>query len=152
MLRNQGLSAGNLALFPSAAPVLVAIPVAVIVLRCYPPVARALARIAGRSRGVAAFVGLARATRTPPGAALPAFALVLVLTMVAFPAMISTSVTRGQVAESWRQVGADAIIEAPVGRMIPPALQRQIAATAGGFRHRYRGGLRRDADGQRAAS
>jgi putative ABC transport system permease protein len=82
---------------------------------------------------VAAFVGLARATRTPPGAALPAFALVLVLvlTMVAFPAMISASVTRGQVAESWRQVGADAIIEAPVRAVIPPALQRQVAAMPG---------------------
>ena len=131
VLRNQGLSAGNPSLYPSAAPVLVAIPVAVIVLRCYPPAARRLARIAGRSRGVAAFVGLARATRTPPGAALPAFALVLVLTMVAFPAMISASVTRGQVAESWRQVGADAIIQAPVRGAIPPALQRQITALPG---------------------
>ena len=131
VLREQGLSAGNMALYPSAAPVLVAIPVAVIVLRCYPPAARALARIAGRSRGVVAFVGLARATRTPPGAALPAFALVLVLATVAFPAMISASVTRGQVAESWRQVGADAIIEAPSARRFPPALQRQIASMAG---------------------
>lgn len=131
VLREQGLSAGNMALYPSAAPVLVAIPVAVIVLRCYPPAARGLARIAGRSRGVVAFVGLARATRTPPGAALPAFALVLVLTMVAFPAMISASVTRGQVAESWRQVGADAIIEAPADQVIPPALQRQIASMPG---------------------
>ena len=131
VLRKQGLSAGNPSLYPSAAPVLLAIPVAVIVLRCYPPAARALARIAGRSRGVAAFVGLARATRTPPGAALPAFALVLVLTMVAFPAMISASVTRGQVAESWRQVGADAVIEAPARASIPPALQRQIAGLPG---------------------
>ncbi len=131
VLRKQGLSAGNPSLYPSAAPVLLAIPVAVIVLRCYPPAARALAGIAGRSRGVAAFVGLARATRTPPGAALPAFALVLVLTMVAFPAMISASVTRGQVAESWRQVGADAIIQAPVRAAIPPALQRQIASMPG---------------------
>ena len=78
-----------------------------------------------------AFVGLARATRTPPGAALPAFALVLVLAMVAFPAMISASVTRAQVAESWRQVGADAIIEAPPGQGIPSALQRQIASMTG---------------------
>jgi putative ABC transport system permease protein len=131
VLRNQGLSAGNPSLYPSAAPVLVAIPVAVIVLRCYPPAARALARLAGRSRGVVAFVGLARATRTPPGAALPAFALVLVLTTVAFPAMISASVTRGQVAESWRQVGADAIIEAHAGQVIPPALERQVASMPG---------------------
>ena len=131
VLRQQGLSGGNSALYPSAAPVLVAIPVAVIVLRCYPPAARGLARIAGRSRGVVAFVGLARATRTPPGAALPAFALVLVLAMVAFPAMIAASVTRGQVAESWRQVGADVIIEARDGLAIPPGLLGQIAAMPG---------------------
>jgi putative ABC transport system permease protein len=131
VLRKQGLSAGNAALYPSAAPVLLAVPVAVVVLRCYPPAARGLAQIAGRSRGVAAFVGLARATRTPPGAALPAFALVLALTMVAFPAMISASVTRGQVAQSWRQVGADAVIQAPSGAVLPPALQRQLAALPG---------------------
>ena len=131
VLRDQGLTGGNAALYPSTAPVLAAIPLAVIALRCYPWVARELARVAGRARGVVAFVGLARATRTPPGAGLPAFALVLVLAMVAFPAMISAAVTRGQVAASWQQVGADAIIEAPVNGAIPPSLQRQVAATPG---------------------
>jgi putative ABC transport system permease protein len=131
VLRNQGLTGGNRALYPSAAPVLVAVPVAVIVLRCYPPLARALGGIAGRSRGVAAFVGLARATRTPPGAGLPAFALVLVLAMVAFPAMISAAVTRGQVSASWQQVGADAVIEAPANQVISPALQREVASVPG---------------------
>ena len=131
VLRNQGLSSGNSGLYPSAAPVLVAIPVAVVVLRCYPPLARELARIAGLSRGVVAFVGLARATRTPPGAVLPSFALVLVLAMVAFPEMISTAVTRSQVAASWQQVGADAIVAAPQGRVITPALQRQISSVPG---------------------
>ena len=131
VLRNQGLSSGNSGLYTSAAPVLVAIPVAVVVLRCYPLLARELARIAGLSRGVVAFVGLARATRTPPGTVLPSFALVLVLAMVAFPDMISTSVTRSQVAASWQQVGADAIIQAPRDAVIPPALQGQISAMPG---------------------
>jgi putative ABC transport system permease protein len=130
-LRNQGLSSGNSGLYTSAAPVLVAIPVAVVMLRCYPPLARELARIAGRSRGVVAFVGLSRATRTPPGAVLPSFALVLVLAMVAFPDMISTSVTGSQVAASWQQVGADAVIQAPANQVITPALQRQIASVPG---------------------
>ncbi len=130
-LRNEGISSGSAGLYTSAAPVLLAIPVAVVVLRCYPPLARELARIAGLSRGVVAFVGLTRATRTPPGTVLPSFALVLVLAMVAFPDMIATSVTRGQVAASWQQVGADAIISAPAGQVITPALQRQIAAVPG---------------------
>jgi putative ABC transport system permease protein len=130
-LRNQGLTSGSSGLYTSAVPVLVAIPVAVVVLRCYPPLARELARIAGLSRGVVAFVGLARATRTPPGTVLPSFALVLVLAMVAFPAMISASVTSSQVAASWQQVGADAIIEAPPSQVIGQALQRQISSVPG---------------------
>ena len=131
VLRNEGLSSGNSGLYTSAAPVLVAIPVAVVLLRCYPLLARELARIAGRSRGVVAFVGLTRATRTPPGIVLPAFALVLVLAMVAFPDMVSTSVTRSQVAASWQQVGADAIIQAPPNSGIPSGLQSQISSMPG---------------------
>jgi putative ABC transport system permease protein len=131
VLRNQGLSSGGNGLYASAAPVLVAIPVAIVVLRCYPPLARGLARIAGRSRGVVAFVGLARATRTPPGTVLPAFALVLVLAMVAFPDMIAASVARSQAVASWQQVGADATIVAPSGQVITPALQRQISSVPG---------------------
>jgi putative ABC transport system permease protein len=131
VLRSQGPTVGSSGLYPSAAPVLVAIPVAVVVLRCYPPLARELARIAGLARGVVAFVGLARATRSPAGAVLPSFALVLVLAMVAFPVMITTSVTRSQVAASWQQVGADAIVQAPSGQVITQALQRQIASVPG---------------------
>jgi putative ABC transport system permease protein len=132
VLRNQGLSSGSSGLYTSAAPVLMAIGVAVVVLRCYPPLARELARIAGLSRGVVAFVGLARATRTPPGSVLPSFALVLVLAMVAFPDMIASSVTQAQVAASWQQVGADAIIEVqPPLEGIPLALQQQISSMPG---------------------
>ncbi|MGH3189059.1 MAG: hypothetical protein ACRDPY_38005 [Streptosporangiaceae bacterium] len=133
VLRHEGPSSGNSGLYTSAAPVLVAIPVAVVLMRCYPLLARALARIAGMTRGVVAFVGLARATRTPPGTVLPAFALVLVLAMVAFPEMVGTSVTRSQVAESWQQVGADAIIQAPpgYGSTIPAGLQSQISSVPG---------------------
>jgi putative ABC transport system permease protein len=131
VLRNQGLSSGNSGVFTSAAPVLIAIPVAVVLLRCYPLLARELARLAGLSRGVVAFVGLARATRTPPGTVLPAFALVLVLAMVAFPDMINTSITRSQVAESWQQVGADAIIQAPPNSAIPSGLPGQISSVPG---------------------
>ena len=131
VLRDQGQSSGSSGLYTSAAPVLLAIGVAVVVLRCYPPLVRELARIAGLSRGVVAFVGLARATRTPPGSVLPSFALVLVLAMVAFPDMISSSVTQAQVAASWQQVPADAIIAVPATDEISPALQQQVSAVPG---------------------
>jgi putative ABC transport system permease protein len=131
VLRAQGLPAGGANLFPSAAPVLVAVPAAIIVLRGYPAAACGLSRLAGRSRGVVAFVGLARATRTSAGAALPAFALVMALAVVAFAAMVSAAVTRGQAAASWRQVGADAIVEARPGEYFPAALPHQIASLPG---------------------
>ncbi|HEY1702954.1 MAG TPA: hypothetical protein VGG75_24880 [Trebonia sp.] len=131
VLRNQGLTSSSSSVFPSAAPVLLAIPVAVVVPRCYPPLVRELARLASRSRGVVAFVGLARATRTPAGTVLPSFALVLVLAMVAFPDMIATSVTDSQVAASWQQAGADAIIAAPSGQAITPTLRSQISSVPG---------------------
>jgi len=54
-----------------------------------------------------------------------------VLGMVAFPDMVSTSVTGSEVAASWQQVGADAIVTAPSGAVITPALQRQISAVPG---------------------
>jgi putative ABC transport system permease protein len=139
VLRDQGLSSGSSGLYTSAAPVLLAIGVAVVVLRCYPPLVRELARIAGRSRGVVAFVGLARATRTPPGSVLPSFALVLVLAMVAFPDMIAASVTQAQVAASWQQVGADAIIAgAGHGRDLPGPAAPDLGR-AGRRLHRHRG-------------
>jgi putative ABC transport system permease protein len=131
VLRNQGLSPGSSGLYTSTAPVLIAILVAVVVLRCYAPLARQLARIAGLSRGVVAFVGLTRATRTPPGTVLPSFALVLVLALVAFPDMISTSVARSQVAASWQQVGADAILQVGRDEDFLPALQQQVSAVPG---------------------
>ena len=131
VLRNEGPSSGSNGLYASAAPVLIAIPVAVVVLRCYPPLARQLARLAGLSRGVVAFVGLARATRTPTATVLPSFALVLVLAMVAFPDMITTSVTNSQVAASWQQVGVDAVITAPSGAAISPALQHRVSSVPG---------------------
>jgi putative ABC transport system permease protein len=130
-LRDQGTSSGSSGLYTSAAPVLLAIGVAVVVLRCYPPLVRELARIAALSRGVVAFVGLARATRTPPGSVLPSFALVLVLAMVAFPDMIATSVTQAQVAASWQQVAVDAIIQVGHNEGFLPGLQGQVAAVPG---------------------
>ena len=120
-------------LYPSAAPVLVGDPRggprAALLPRRWP------ASWPGSRAGPA---GWSRSSAWPgpparsPGAALPAFALVLVLAMVAFPAMVAAAVTRGQVAASWRQVGADAIVRGPGRRrVISPALQRQIAAVPG---------------------
>jgi hypothetical protein len=56
---------------------------------------------------------------------------VLVLAMVAFPDMIAASVTQAQVAASWQQVGADAIIQVGHNETFLPTLQQQVAAVPG---------------------
>ena len=133
LLRQQGLPPpGSVDLFTSAAPVLVAIPVALLVLRAYPLVLRQLARLAGRRRGVVMVVGLARGGTAAQAAVLPTFALVLAFAVIAFAAMARDAVQRADVVASWQTAGADAIVTAPdVGPGITPAAQRQISGVPG---------------------
>lgn len=128
VLREQGLSGGR-DLYPSAAPALLAIGVAVIVLRAYPPLVRGLARLTGHRNGATAFLGLARAARVPASAVLPAFAMVLALALVSFAGMVRGAVARGEVAASWQQAGADAVVSTP--GPVSSALQRSVAAVPG---------------------
>ena len=118
--------------FTSAAPVLVAIPVAIAAVRLYPIAVRRLVRLTGGRPGVTMFVGLARSARTSLAAVLPAFALVLVLAVIAFGATLRAAVVRGDVAESWRMTGADVVIDtyrstAP----IDGAVRHAVAAVPG---------------------
>jgi putative ABC transport system permease protein len=133
LLRQQGLPPpGSVDLFTSAAPVLVAIPVALLVLRAYPLVLRQLARLAGRRRGVVMVVGLARGGTAAQTAVLPTFALVLAFAVIAFAAMARGAVQRADVVASWQAAGADAIVTAPAaGPGIPPAAQHEIAGVPG---------------------
>jgi putative ABC transport system permease protein len=131
LLKRQGLPGGT-NLYLSAAPALVAIPVAVLVVRCYPVVLRALLRLAVARRGVTSYVGLARSARTSLTAILPAFALVLALTVIAFGAMVRDAVLRGEVAASWQQTGADAVVGSiGSGISLSTQAQRAIAAVPG---------------------
>jgi putative ABC transport system permease protein len=129
------LPGGGVDLYTSAAPVLIAIPAVIVVLRLYPLLLRWLLRGSARGNGVTAFVGLARAARTALTPALPAFALVLALSVSAFGGMVRDAVTQGEVAASWQDAGADATILASVGNLsvatISPAAQRAVAAVPG---------------------
>jgi putative ABC transport system permease protein len=132
VLRLQSTTAGSTDWYPAAAPVLVAIPMAIVVVRAYPVVLRWLVRLLGRRPGVTTFVGLARATRASITAVMPAFALVLALAVIAFGAMLRTAVVSGDVAQSWRQVGADAVIDASLSNApLSGAAQRALAAVPG---------------------
>jgi putative ABC transport system permease protein len=135
VLRGQGLSPGSVDVYPSAAPVLVAILVAIVVVHGYPVVLRLLLRLARARPGVSAFVGLARATRTSRSAIVPVFALVLALAVVAFGTMIDDAVYRANLSQSWREVDADALVDATSSpRPLSPAVQREIAAVPGAAR------------------
>jgi putative ABC transport system permease protein len=133
VLRLQGQPAGGgTDWFTSGAPVLIAIPMAIVVVRIYPVVLRWLVALAGRRPGVTTFVGLARAARTSMTAVLPAFALVLVLAVIAFGAMLRSAVLTGDIAQSYREVGADVVIDASGSNApLDLAAQRAIGAVPG---------------------
>ena len=133
--RDQGAQVGSgVNLYTSSAPVLVAIPAVIVVLRLYPLVLRELLRASARTSRAPAFLGLARASRTALTPALPAFALVLALTVAAFAGMVRDAVADGQVAASWQTVGADATVTpsyAARSFTISPAAARAVAAVPG---------------------
>ncbi len=142
VFRDQGTPAGSgVNLYTSSAPVLVAIPAVIAVLRLYPLALRGLLRAAARGSRAPAFLGLARASRTAFTPALPAFALVLALTVAAFAGMVRDAVTSGEVAASWHAVGADATVTASYTARsftISPAAARAVADASGA---RYAAGV-----------
>ena len=124
---SAGQAAGDV--YASTAPVLVAIPVAIIVLRLYPLLLRPLLLLASRRPGVTAFLGLARAARVSATAILPAVAMVLAFSLVSFAGMVRGAVVRGEVVQSWQQTGADAVVTVP--NAMSAAQRRAVTAVPG---------------------
>ncbi len=136
VFRDHGVQAGSgVNFYTSSAPILVAIPAVIVVLRLYPLLLRGLLRASARSSRAPAFLGLARASRTAAlTPALPAFALVLALTVAAFAGMVRDAVTNGEVAASWHTAGADATVTSSYSAQsftILPAAARAVAAVPG---------------------
>jgi len=136
VFRQQGTQPGaGVNLYTSAAPVLIAVPAVIVVLRVYPFVLRGLLRGSAQRAGATAFLGLARAARTALTPALPAFALVLALTVAAFAGMVRDAVTSGEVAASWQAAGADVTVTTSgpqsSGAPVTPAVLRAVDAVPG---------------------
>jgi putative ABC transport system permease protein len=130
VLHDQGLPANGANLYLSAAPVLVAIPVVLIMLRLYPIAVRGLLALSARGTGATGFVALSGAVRA--SAVLPAFALVLALGLASFAGMVADGIGRGEAAASWQSTGADAVIrQGPASHPVSPAAVRDIAAVRG---------------------
>ncbi len=130
VLHNQGQPAGGqINLFVTAAPVLVAIPVVVVMLRLYPLAVRGLFTLSARGTGATGFVAMSRATRSSLTGVLSAFALVLALSLATFAGMVSNGIARGEAAASWDTTGADALVQpgpdtAPVTPAVVSAIER----------------------------
>jgi putative ABC transport system permease protein len=132
VLRQQGLPRGGLDLFTGLAPVLAAVPIALVIAGCYPLALARLARLARRSRGIVTIVGLARGRATARATVLPAFALTVAFAVAAFAAMERDAVTRAEVAASWQATPADAMVTAPgAGPGLTPYARRAITKVPG---------------------
>ena len=133
VFRQQGTQPGTAVnLYTSAAPVLVAIPAVIVVLRIYPLILRGLLRGAARRRGATGFLGMAQAARAALTPALPTYALVLAITVAAFAGMVRDAVTRGEINSSWQAAGADVTVSTvDLGGTIPVAAQHALAAVPG---------------------
>jgi putative ABC transport system permease protein len=134
--RDQGAqqAGSGVNLYTSSAPVLVAIPAVIVVLRLYPLALRGLLRVVARSSRAPGFLGLARASRTGLTPALPALALVLALTVAAFAGMVRDAVVNGDVAASWHTAGADATVTSSYTAQsftVSPAAARAVTAVPG---------------------
>ncbi len=101
----------------AAAPVLVALAVAAVLLRALPLLVDRLAATRRGSRGLVSFLGLARAARQPAVLAAPLAALLVALCFAVFAAGAVRSVDGAQVSGTWREVGADYRVEAT---FVPP--------------------------------
>jgi putative ABC transport system permease protein len=133
VLRGQGVPAGGqVNPLLMLAPVLVAVPVVLITLRLYPLAVRGLLRLSARGTGATGFVALSAAARSSLTGVLPAFALVLALSLATFAGMVSTGIARGETAAAWHTTGADAAIQpgSTAGPVTPGELT-SIAAVRG---------------------
>jgi putative ABC transport system permease protein len=131
ILHDQGVPAnGGINLYLAVTPVLVTIPVVLIVLRLYPLAVGGLLRLSSRRAGATGFVALAGAARSSLAGVLPAFALVLALSLATFAGMVNQAITRGEIAASWQSTGAGVAVTAP-SAPVTPAAEKAIAAVPG---------------------
>ncbi|MFJ8980108.1 ABC transporter permease [Streptomyces sp. NPDC102282] len=132
-LRRRGTSAGSgTDLLVSAAPVLVGLIAALVLVRLYPLPLRLAARPVARLRGAVGFLSLARAGRASSSGTLPLLALLIALTTAAFGGSVLAGVADARDEAALRAVGADARISgegAPYP--VPGALLRQVRAMDG---------------------
>ncbi|MFD4025351.1 ABC transporter permease [Streptomyces sp. NPDC058576] len=127
-LRRRGTSTGGgTDLLVSAAPVLVALIAALVLVRLYPLPLRLAARPMARLRGAIGFLSLARAGRSSAGGALPLLALLLALAPAALGGSVVAGIGEARDDAALTAVGADARISGRSERAtLPGELDRSV--------------------------
>lgn len=128
-----------------AVPVLVALSVVLILLRCYPFVLRLVLRPARRSRGTVGFIGAARAAHDAPATGLALFVLVLTLGTAVFGGLVHRTIDDGLATGAAWSTGADA--SATVAGTVTPASDGRATGTRTALQHLYSLDLTGQADG-----
>ncbi|MEU6012555.1 FtsX-like permease family protein [Streptomyces sp. NPDC047515] len=131
-LRRRGTGSGDGDLLISAAPVLVGLIAALVLVRLLPVPLRLAQRSVARRRGAIGFLSLARAGRTSAGGALPLLALLLALTTTAFGGSVLAGIADARDDAAVRAIGADARISGPGGSVpLRDRLVREVRETDG---------------------
>ncbi|MEU0188177.1 hypothetical protein ABZ312_44750, partial [Streptomyces sp. NPDC006207] len=128
-LRQRGTADGAADVLTAAAPVLVAVVAALVLLRLYPWPLRLLAPPFARLDGAVLHLGLARAGRAPSMSALPLMALLVALAVTAFGGSVLAGVEEGRDRAALRAVGADARVETSTG--LPAGLESRVREVHG---------------------
>ncbi|MFF8836690.1 FtsX-like permease family protein [Streptomyces sp. NPDC015130] len=116
----------------SAAPVLVGVIAALVLVRIYPLPLRWLARPARLLRGAVGPLALARAGRSSSTGALPLLALVLALTTAAFGGSVLAGVAHARDRAALLATGADARVDGSVEwTPLPPGLTETVRGLPG---------------------
>ncbi|MET9378915.1 FtsX-like permease family protein [Streptomyces sp. NPDC002992] len=116
----------------SAAPVLVALIAALVLVRLYPLPLRWAARPARRLRGAVGYLSLARAGRSSATGALPLLALLVALTTAAFGGSVLAGVADARDRAALLETGADARVTGSAdGVPLPTGLTTAVRGAAG---------------------
>ncbi|MFF3393283.1 FtsX-like permease family protein [Streptomyces sp. NPDC002669] len=132
-LRRRGTADGDGGdLLVSAAPVLVGLIAALVLVRLLPWPLRLASRAVSRRRGAVGFLSLARAGRSSAAGALPLLALLLALTTAAFGGSVLAGVSEARDRAAVLAVGADARISGLLDTApLPERLVRKVRETDG---------------------
>ena len=96
-----------------AVPALVAVAVAIVVVRSSPALLSVVVSAAAAGRGALAFIGAASAQRDGRGRLPSAIGLIVAVTVAVLSTVLLTTVRSGLEAEAWTTVGADLRVSGP---------------------------------------